>query len=94
MSALRKSSERRLSILDEVLRAHARYRVWRRRWRAGLAGVLLLLTLLISRWPGAASAPTVKVTPGILVVSVPVEPGSHASAGGMPTSWRAAPRSR
>ena len=79
-----------LRVADET----AVFGVFCRRWRAGLAGVLLLLTLLISRWPGAASAPTVKVTPGILVVSVPVEPGSHASAGGMPTSWRAAPRSR
>ena len=71
MSALRKSSERRLSILDEVLQAHARYRVWRRLWRAALAGTLLLLTLLIGLWPGPAPA---NVWPGsTVVVSVPVK---------------------
>ena len=48
MSALRKSSERQLSVLDEVLRAHARYCAWRRLRRAGLAGALLLLTVLVS----------------------------------------------
>jgi len=74
VSALRESSGRALSVLDEVLRAHARYRAWRRLRRAGLAGALLLLTVLVSLWPGPASAPTVKVTPGTLVVSVPVGP--------------------
>ena len=72
MSALRKSSERRLSILDEVLQAHARYRVWRRLWRAALAGTLLLLALLIGLWPGPA--PALNVWPGsTVVVSVPVK---------------------
>ena len=71
MSTLRESSERRLSILDEVLQAHARYRVWRRLWRVGLAGMLLLLTLLIGLRPGPA--PTLNVWPGsTVVVSVPV----------------------
>ena len=73
MSALRKSSERRLSILDEVLQAHARYRVWRRLWRAALAGMLLLLTLLVGLWPGPAPAPALNVWPGTTVVSVPVK---------------------
>jgi hypothetical protein len=74
VDALRKSSERRLSILDEVLQAHARRRVWRRLWRAGLAGILLLLTLLIGLWPSAAPAPALNVWPGsTVVVSVPVK---------------------
>jgi hypothetical protein len=80
VSALRKSSERQLTVLDEVLRAHARYRAWRRLWRAGLAGALLLLTVLISLWPGPASAPAHRVWPGsTLVVIVPIAPEPHAA---------------
>ena len=57
MSALRESSGRRLSVLDEVLRAQARYRAWRRLRRAGVAGALLLLTVLVSLLgrPGVAA---------------------------------------
>ena len=80
MSALRESSDRRLSVLDEVLRAQARYRAWRRLRRAGLAGALLLLTVLVSLWPGPASAPAHKTWPGrTLVVSVPIGAEPHAA---------------
>ena len=80
MSALRESSGRRLSVLDEVLRAQARYRAWRRLRRAGLAGALLLLTVLVSLWAGPASPPAHKVWPGsTLVESVPVGAEPHAA---------------
>jgi hypothetical protein len=95
VSALRESSDRRLSVLDEVLRAHARYRAWRRLRRAGLAGALLLLTVLVSLWPGPASAPAHKVWPGsTLVVSVPIGQEPHAApcAARIPSAHPAAAR--
>ena len=70
MGALRRSSGPRLSVLDEVLRAHARRRAWRRLWRAGLAGALLLVAVLISLWPSPAPAPANQVWPGSTVVVV------------------------
>ena len=80
MGALRTSSGRRLSVLDEVLRAQARYRACRRMRRACVAGALLLLTVLVSLWPGPASAPAHKVWPGsTLVVSVPIGAEPHAA---------------
>jgi hypothetical protein len=87
VSALRESSDRRLSVLDEVLRAQARYRAWRRLRRAGLAGALLLLTVLVSLWAGPAPAPAHKVWPGSsLVESVPIGAEPHAAPCAVPVA--------
>ena len=94
MSALRETSGRRLSVLDEVLRVQARYRAWRRLRRAGLAGALLLLTVLVSLWAGPASPPAHKVWPGsTLVESVPVGAEPHAAPCAVPVP-SASPASR
>jgi hypothetical protein len=60
VGALRQSTEGRLSVVDEVLRAQARHC---RVWRAGLAAAVLLLVVVASLWlvsgrPGAGDVPT------------------------------------
>ena len=81
MGALRRSSGPRLSVLDDVLRAHAQRRAWRRLWRAGLAGALLLIAVLIGLWPSPAPAPAHKTWPGsTLVVVVPAVSEPHGRA--------------
>jgi hypothetical protein len=81
VGALRRSSGPRLSVLDEVLRAHARRRARRRLWRAGLAGALLLMAVLISLWPTPAPGPAHKLWPGSTqVVVVPAVSELHGGA--------------
>jgi hypothetical protein len=59
VGALRQSTEGRLSVVDEVLRAQARHR---RSWRAGLAAVMLL-TVFAGLWLGPGRPPGARVAP-------------------------------
>jgi hypothetical protein len=61
VGALRERAGERLSVLDEVLRGHARHR---RLWRAGLAA-LLLLAVFAALWLGSSRrTPIADATPG------------------------------
>ena len=61
VGALRQSTQGRLPVMDEVLRAQVRYRRWR---RAGLAATMLLLVIFASLrlGPGSGVARTGAVT--------------------------------
>ena len=65
MGTLRKSTEGPLSIVDEVLRAHARNRRLR---RAGAAAVMLALAALVGLWLSPSSPPSLI---GPAVVAIP-----------------------
>ena len=51
---MRQSTERRLSVLDVVLRPHARHQRW---VRAGLAATMLLLVVIVGLWHGPSRSP-------------------------------------
>jgi hypothetical protein len=65
VGALRQSTEGQLSVMDEVLRAHARIRRLR---RAGAAAVMLALAALVGLWLSPSSRPSLV---GPAVVAMP-----------------------
>ena len=90
MGALRQSAEGRLSVVEEVLRAQARHRRWR---RAGLAAIMLVLVVFAGLWLGPGRPPGA----GVARTSAPIQvrvawclvPARDYA--GTPSSPRAAP---
>jgi hypothetical protein len=90
VGALRQSAEGRLSVVEQVLRAQARHRRWR---RAGLAAAMLALAVFAGLWLGPGRSPgagVARTSPPVQVqvASCPVPARDYA---GTPYSPRAAP---